>query len=109
MKGIQKAILGIMLLIICLVTVVGIFIYPASGTEKETKQEMNFRLYCIYWRQKQYQGTTVQSPDVGTVDMNEVCTKELKYSCLNYPTCMATQNDWNKCVAACKLGNITGV
>jgi hypothetical protein len=100
MKGIEKAILGIMLLIIALIIVVGIFILPMMNPQKQTNQEINFRLYCIYWRQKQYLGTTVQTPDAGIVDMTEACTKELGIP-------MNSQSDWNKCIAACKLVNST--
>ncbi len=101
MKGIEtKAILGIMLLIIALGVVTAVFILPMMKTQGQTNQQINFRLYCIYWRQKQYQGTMVQTPDAGTVDMNEACTKELGIP-------MNSQSDWNKCIAACKLVNST--
>jgi hypothetical protein len=109
MKGIEKAVLGIMVLIIALIVVIAVFIIPMMNPQKQTNQEIDFRFYCLYWRQKQYQypDPQLQTPDGAPIDMNKACTEELRLSCINYPYCLNSNSDWNKCIAACKLANAT--
>lgn len=114
MKGVEKSVLYLIILVVGLVVVMGVFIIPMIGTQKKGDEAINFYLLCNPWRQKQYQITTFQMYDAKggliTVDsnkLNEVCTKELGRSCIGYPNCMVTEDDWNDCIAACKSANNT--
>ncbi len=104
MKGLEwKLLIGIILVVVAAVILITVFGLPIFAIGPETTEELNFRFYCDLWAAEGYKGTEIERKDKPTVDMNEPCTKHLKLDCASYPECMATNSDWKRCIAECKV------
>ena len=79
-----------------------VFIRPLPGQGAAAFNETEFRIYCAWWAQTDYKGTSATVKNEPDKNMTDLCTQEL-----GLPTPLDSNNandpNWDRCRARCKV------